>query len=138
MDKSTIVLLAVGAASFAGGVISLSRTKKRDRRCTVSGKARIADVIVERDSDSRGRDYTPVFEFAFGGRVIRKTGGVYSSNRRKYTVGDIVDIRVDPNDPEVFVVEGQTTKSSRSFGVALIIMSVIFVSIGLWLQFGQK
>lgn len=138
MEKSTIALFAVGAISFVGGIISLARTKKRDSRCTVAGQARIAEVQEERNSDGRGRDYTPIFEFNYAGQVIRRPGGVYSSNRLKYRVGDIVDIRVDPNDPRVFVVEGETTKSSRGFGVVLIIMSVIFTAIGLWLQFGEK
>lgn len=136
MEKQTIILLAVGLAAFIIGVISLSRTSKKDKRCTVSGKAVICEVRRSRDTDN-GYDYTPVFEYYYAGRAVRKTGGVYSSSKKKYQEGDVVDIRVNPNDPEDFVVEGQTTKSSRGFGVVLIIMSLIFVGIGLWMQFGE-
>ena len=89
----------------AGGYLLVTDLKKR-KKCSVSSTATLVEV---KSSVRKGRrNYRPVYEFIASGRHIRGDGDVLSSrSRKKFQIGDSVEILYNPDNPEEFRVQGK-------------------------------
>lgn len=113
-----------------GGFLSIFFGRKKKGRCTMPVQAEIVDVKRDYTADSDGTggsyDYTPVLGYVLGGREYKQKADFSSSRRKAFTVGELMEIRVNPNKPSEFVVPGKS--NTAAFGMVLIIMGAfIFV-----------
>ena len=113
-----------------GGFLSIAFGRKKKGRCTMPVHAEIVEVKRDYTSDSDGTggsyDYTPVLGYVLGGRQYKQTADFSSSRRKAFKVGDVMEIRVNPNKPSEFLVPGKS--STFGFGMVLIFMgALIFV-----------
>ena len=127
-----VAYLIVGAVISLIGIISLCRGSKTKKRCTASASAVI--VAVEKEDDEAGREntrkkytYTPIYEFTVNGNTVRKSGGIYSHNKKEFKVGDVSTVMYNPEKPEEFLVNGKS--GSKAFGMALLLFGLVIVAI---------
>ena len=112
--------LLLGLAFLAVGIYLLVTDVKKRKKCTVLTEASLVEV---RSRTSRGRkNYTPVYEFTAAGRHIRGDGDVLSSrSRKKFQIGDSVDIVYNPDNPEEFRVPGK---------IGVLVCSLVLIAFG--------
>lgn len=129
--KPFVIYLIVGIVIALIGILSIKRNSNKKKRCSASARA----VIVEVETDSEESEentkkkytYTPIFEFKADDDVIRKSGGVYSHNKKKYRVGDTEDVFYNPKKPKEFFVKGKD--SGNAFGIALVLFGILVIAI---------
>ena len=128
----------VGVVFVCSGLWFKNYDKGMKDRCTESVQAVVTDY---KSSSSRHNDgtysisYFPVFSYTFDGVEYTKQSN-YGSGEPKYSKGDVVGIRVNPNDATEFF-----NPSDRSdiiynvlMGIGLsFILIVVVVSFGVYL-----
>lgn len=103
-----------------GGINLVSQLNKR-KNCNVLCSGTIVEV--QRRTRKGRRRFTPIYEFTAGGKHIRGDGDVLSTTRRKkYQVGDIVEILYNPENPDEFRVPGKNE---------LLVLSILFLILGI-------
>ncbi len=110
------------AIAFLSVAAAMGLTESQTRRgCTVQTTATVIRLDTKNSSDSEGAAYAPVLMFAAAdGETYTVCGSVYT-NPCKYSRGDRVEIRYNPDKPEKFYIKGS---------IGLYIFSIIFGSIG--------
>lgn len=99
-----VVFLIVGVVFVCSGFWFKNYDKGMKERCTESVQAIVDDY---KSSSSRHNDgtysmsYFPVFSYTFDGMEYTKQSN-YGSGEPKYSKGDVVEIRVNPNDATEF------------------------------------
>ena len=132
MDPFVSYLL-VGIVLVLIGFLVIRKGSQKKNRCTASASAVIVEVQVEKDtSDSENNtgkkyNYTPIYEFTVNGNTIRKSGGIYSHNKKEYHVGDTSTVMYNPDKPEEFLVNGKS--GGKSFGIALLLFGFVIIAI---------
>lgn len=124
--------LIVGIAFVLIGIFNIVKGSKMKGRCTETTSATIVDIEKEYDTtsdDGPGGQYTytPIYEFSANGTTIRKSGGVDSNSKRKYHIGDVAEVKYNPENPNEFIVNGKNVK--KSVGIPLMIFGVIAIGI---------
>ncbi|MCR5600056.1 MAG: DUF3592 domain-containing protein [Ruminococcus sp.] len=121
-----IIMLIIGTSSL----ISYYHAKGN---CTelVTGVIESLDKWEHHDSDEGGRDsvsYAPIYSYTYNGKPYISKESAYSS-KVEFSVGESVDIYVDPADPTtIFVPAYENRKSTAiSFAVTGGIITLLFV-----------
>ena len=98
------VLAGLGLLCFFAGALYWRAALRRDRRCT----ARVQGLVTELAATGNGARVTlcPVLRYAVDGRELTRRSG-FASSRCPFTTGQQVEVRCDPQDPRVFVLEGE-------------------------------
>lgn len=130
--KTFFIYLLVGVILALLGILDIKMGTRKKKRCTASAEARIVEVQSEEDSAGsenthKKYSYTPIYEFTVNGAVIRKSGGIYSHNKKAFRVGDTARVMYDPADPETFLVNGKS--GVKSFGIGLLLFGILIIVI---------
>lgn len=118
-----VVVLAIG--TFKG--VSLNY---KEKHCTQNIRAEI--VYVETHRKTEGRTirtvYTPYFTYSSEGKNF-SGHAKYTAEELKYKVGDMIEIRIDPENPERYLVENDISdhRSSYKVGVDFGILALFLV-----------
>ena len=127
-----VAYLLVGIVIVLIGILIIRKVSQKNNRCTASASAVIAEI--EKDDDEAGREgtrkkyiYTPIYEFVVNGNTIRKSGGIYSHNKREFSVGDTATVKYNPDKPEEFLVNGKS--GGKGFGIALLVFGLVIIAI---------
>lgn len=102
-----LIFLLIGAVflSVAIGVGVYDRNKQD--RCTETTQAQVVDIAVKRGEDG-GLLYAPVFGYTGDGQEYINQQSIYS-NPCGYSVGENVELSYNPDDPQEFYVEGDSS-----------------------------
>ena len=127
-----VAYLLAGIAFVLFGILSIGKGSQKKKRCTASALAVIVEI--EKDDDEAGREgtrkkytYTPIYEFVANGKIIRKSGGIYSHNKKEFSVGDTAAVKYNPDKPEEFLVNGKS--GGKGFGIALMLFGLVIIAI---------
>ena len=127
-----VAYLLVGIVIVLIGILSIRKGSQKKNRCTASASAVIVEI--EKDVDEADREgtrkkytYTPIYEFAVNGTAVRKSGGIYSHNKKEFRVGDFSPIKYNPDDPEEFMVNGKN--GGKGFGMAILLFGLVIIAI---------
>lgn len=121
------IFITLGVFAIIAGIAFFAATRRKRSRCSASVKAKVVGNSLSRSTVGTGRNkssvsaYYPVFEFQFGGKKIRTQGDV-ASNPPEFKIGEIVEIRVNPKNPQK-IVSGN--------GKIEMIISIFMISFGL-------
>ena len=114
------VFLVLGAVNLAGEI-------KRLRACSEETTATVIDVKRSR-TGKRSRSYTPVMEFYVDGRAYVGDGNMLGSSfRRRFKVGDTMEILYDPEDPSLFRPKGKPGMFITS------VLMIVFAAAMVWM-----
>ena len=61
------------------------------------------------------------------GNTVRKSGGIYSHNKKEFSVGDTAAVKYNPDKPEEFLVNGKN--DGKGFGIALLLFGLVIIAI---------
>ena len=127
-----VAYLLVGIVIVLLGFLSIRKGSQKKNRCTASASAVIVEVQAEKDeagseNTHKKYTYTPIYEFTVNGNTIRKSGGIYSHNKKEYHVGDTSTVMYNPDKPEEFLVNGKS--SGKGFGIALLLFGLVIIAI---------
>ena len=127
-----VTYLLVGIVIILIGIISIRKESKKNNRCTASASAVIVEVQAEKDESGsenthKKYTYTPIYEFTVNGNTVRKSGGIYSHNKKEFNVGDTAAVSYNPDKPEEFRVNGK--KGAKGFGIVLVLFGLVIVAI---------
>lgn len=138
LDPKVFAALFLGVALIfvLVGTILLGYPKLKAKKCTESVKAEVIelspDLVRFNGSGSRGRRnstvYRPTFSFVFEGKEYHVVSNT-ASNPPAFHEGEIVELRIDPNDPENFYAPGD--KTTKFIAVVFLVISGIFIVIGI-------
>lgn len=127
-----VAYLLVGIVIVLFGILSIRKGSQKKNRCTASASAVIVEV--EKDDDEAGREgtrkkytYTPIYEFVANGKTVRKSGGIYSHNKKEFSVGDTAAVKYNPDKPEEFLVNGKS--GGKGFGIAILLFGLVIIAI---------
>ena len=118
-----IILIIIGfpCASLFVGINSMIKDIIAKKRCT-----EIVDAEVVGISEYRHRGsltYSPVYGYTYEGVEYKRTTGLFT-NHCSLSVGDHVDILVDPSDPTRF--------RSPKEKVTRFIMNLVIIAVGIF------
>lgn len=122
------IILAVvvfGVGAFKG--VSLNY---KEKHCTQTIRAEI--VRVETHIKTQGKTistvYTPYFTYSTEGRAF-SGHAKYTTIKWKYKVGDIIKIRINPENPEKYLVENDILdyRSSYEVGIGYGVLALFLV-----------
>lgn len=130
------IFLLGGISALGAGAALFAARRRRLGRCTAAVTARVVGNSPVPTGSGRGDGLLrPVLEFEFAGGMRRAVGSV-GSNPPGHKVGDAVEIRVNPDDPDEFVVAGG--KAELLVSLALFGFGVVFSAVGgVILAFGR-
>lgn len=127
------IFLILGVFSLVIGVVFFITTRRNRNRCSNVVSATVVDNVFEHSSIGSGRTkssvatYYPVFEFDFKRKKVRAKGEV-GSNPPEHKVGDVVEIRVNPENPQEIVAG--SGKLEIIISAFLFFIGVLFSTIG--------
>ncbi len=136
MEASWVIFLVAAGMLLIGVLIVIFDRRKR-ARCTEETTAMIIGVNRDFSRDDDGHkeySYTPIFEFSARGVTVRRQGGSSFSRKRKVKVGETKQVRYNPENPNEFVVVGDSGNTGG--GVTLIVMSIIIAAVVLCARLG--
>lgn len=133
-----IVFLIVGVVFVCSGLWFKNYDEGMKDRCTEYVQAIVDDY---KSSSSRNNDgtysisYFPVFSYTFDGMKYTKQSN-YGSGEPKYSKGDVVEIKVNPNDATEFF--DPSDRSDIVYNVLIgvgmfLILIIVVVSFGVYL-----
>ena len=124
-----LVLFGVGIIFLIAGIIIYNTSTTKIKNCTEPVTATVAEVKEKRERRISDDDlepdlkkyYYPVFEYTYKGSEykVESNEGERSSS---YKVNDKIELLINPNKPEEFVVKG-----SKSY----LIITIIFLFFGI-------
>jgi len=101
--------LIIGGIFFLVGIALLWKQLKAKMKCTatVSGEVVEYQEEVHHSSHSHGRElvYYPIFTYYYNGQWHRQKGSM-GRGRQQYEIGQHVELRCNPEDPDTFIVVG--------------------------------
>ncbi len=96
----------------------------RKKNCTSKAVGTVTDLVRStnyHDRNSHARGFHPVVQYTTDkGETLSVTSAV-STNPPKYKVGDIVNVKYDPNKPQKFYIDGDNTIN---------IVKIVFLCVG--------
>ena len=106
---ASLIFVLVGIALLLGTITRAAQEKK----CTVLVRAVCTDLDARTTNHSAGDSaYTikcPVFTFDYNGKTYSVNSGTYSGGV-KAVVGQEYDLYINPDDPELFMEEGESKR----------------------------
>lgn len=100
-----IIGYIVGIVIMLSSIFMLWRSYRRRDRCTVPVKAQVVQIreeevdITDEGTPMSSTTYIPVFRFTLASGRVVVTEGNFGDAAPAYEVGDIVDLRCNPDDP---------------------------------------
>ena len=130
--KPFVAYLLVGIVIVLLGFLNIRKGSQKKKRCTASASAMIVEVQAEKDeagseNTHKKYTYTPIYEFSVNGNTIRKSGGIYSHNKREFKVGDTAAVKYNPDKPDEFLVNGKS--GGKRFGIVLVLFGLMIIAI---------
>lgn len=131
----TLIFTIVSIIMIAVGIITLRVKKVSQNKCTEKVSAKVVDLTTRSSSSRRnGRHhynttYAPVFEYYYDNQkyVIQSS---ISSDPPEYTIGQTVELKINPNNPKKFYDPNSKTLSMIGYifiGVGILMMAVFIV-----------
>lgn len=139
INKRTILTVTLLATIFVGitftviSVVISDKTQNDTEMCTARTEGTVVDILQDtiepRDiGETRRFYYYPVVEYMAGSETIRKQSSV-GGDKDTYEIGDRVEIFYDPDDPEHFCLEGNTstilTSVFRFVGIGMLVTATV-------------
>ncbi len=138
MDAKYVMLIVAGVM-FLIGLIVVIVDRSRKARCTMVTMGTVVSVLREVDTDENGHkkhSYRPVFEYFTGTQTVRREARFAVSSSRKYRVGDVQEIRFNPDKPEEYILS--KGGSSLASGILLMIAAVAIAGVTVYFSFIRK
>lgn len=129
-DFCFYILILACVVEFAIGIFNGLSLNYKEKYCTEDMSVKI--VRVARDTRTRGRRmetvYTPYFVYNSEGRVFNGHAK-YTTTEKKYEVGDLIKIKINPENPKIYLVENDIThyNSSYDVGKTFGVITLIFI-----------
>jgi len=126
-----IPVLLIGAAFFAVGVLLTLRQWSGKKNNTLKTTAYVTRYDTEQrydtDTASISIVYFPVLSYRANGRQYEKRDSV-GSGKKKYEIGQQLDILCDPRDPQRFFIKGDRSAALVATAALAIGTGVILLS----------
>ncbi len=135
--QATIALYIVAAVMLLIGILIVFFDRRKRARCTEETTATIVSVGEDVSRDGSGhkeRSYTAYYEFTARGGTVRRQGGTSTTRKRKYKRGETRQVKYNPDNPNEFIVIGDSGNSVG--GIVLIILAIVIAGVVLAAQLG--
>ena len=135
--QATIALYIVAAVMVLIGILIVFFDRRKRARCTEETTATIVSVGEDVSRDGSGhkeRSYTAYYEFTARGGTVRRQGGTSTTRKRKYKRGETRQVKYNPDNPNEFIVVGDSGNSVG--GIVLIILAIVIAGVVLAAQLG--
>ncbi len=135
--QATIALYIVAAVMVLIGILIVLFDRRKRARCTEETTATIVSVGEDVSRDGSGhkeRSYTAYYEFTARGGTVRRQGGTSTTRKRKYKRGETRQVKYNPDNPNEFIVVGDSGNSVG--GIVLIILAIVIAGVVLAAQLG--
>ena len=135
--QATIALYIVAAVMVLIGILIVFFDRRKRARCTEETTATIVSVGEDVSRDGSGhkeRSYTAYYEFTARGGTVRRQGGTSTTRKRKYKRGETRQVKYNPDNPNEFIVVGDSGNSVG--GIVLIILAIAIAGVVLAAQLG--
>ncbi|MDE5770310.1 MAG: DUF3592 domain-containing protein [Ruminococcus sp.] len=115
---------------FAVGMFKGVSLNYKEKHCTQTVRAEIVRVEIHRKTYGKTKRtvYTPYFTYSADGKTFK---GHAEDTKRfgKYKVGDMIEIRIDPENPKKYLVENDISdyRSSYEVGMDFGLLALILV-----------
>lgn len=122
-----VIFIFLGVFALIAGIAFFIATRRKRNRCSVSVNAKVVENVLENSTVGTGRNkssvsaYYPVFEFDFNRKKVRAKSDT-GSVPPEYKIGDVVEILVNPDNPNEIV---------SASGKIELIVSLFMISFGL-------
>lgn len=117
-DFCFYILILVCVVGFAIGIFNGVSLNYKEKYCTQEMSVKI--VRVEKDTRTSGRIskivYTPYFIYSSDGKIFNGHAE-YTVISEKYKVGDLIKIKINPENPKIYLVENDITHYHSSYDV---------------------
>ena len=135
--QATIAFYIVAAVMLLIGILIVFFDRRKRARCTEETTATIVSVGEDVSRDGSGhkeRSYTAYYEFTARGGTVRRQGGTSTTRKRKYKRGETRQVKYNPDNPNEFIVVGDSGNSVG--GIVLIILAIVIAGVVLAAQLG--
>ena len=120
MESIISWLIAAGLAGF--GVYLIFIAFYSLAKYSEETVARIIDIDFR---TRKGRNiYSPIVEYYGGGNKIEKKADISSNSRKKFSVGDEVTVKYNPEKPDEFAIKGKSFISNLIWGICALGLGV--------------
>lgn len=121
-----LIILAFIIAGFSMLFLPIINKKRLKKVCNVMVSAKLVDYKYTY-SDNGNKLYSPIYEFEFNGKKHNVSNNMYSNIGVK-PVDTIVNLMINPNDPEEYIDNSQSNIIVIVLGVIFLIVSIpIFI-----------
>lgn len=148
MNNNEIMLIC-GIFMLGFGIRMLITYFKENKNYTVTSATIVRfDRELDHNHHSHGNyvSYTPIFEYTYNGKTYqeehRVSSAKYGKGMRivpasKYSIGDVVDVRVYDNGKKVYAVIDDENNIKMPFRMGLILTAVgaVFIAVAVYFEF---
>jgi len=121
-------VLLIGIFFFAIGVLLLVKEIKKKKNSTSAALAEVASYFTSVSSDEDGGEtysYFPVMRYYIAGKCYEQKSDT-GSGKKKYEIGQKVNILYNPDNPNEFMIEGdKNTFIAAVIGIILGLGAII-------------
>ena len=130
--KVGIVFMFLGCIEMIVGGIFFSVYLDKEERCTQLVDAVVMDLATKGDYDDDDMSYAPVFLYEYENALYSSQHEIYT-NPCSYEIGDDVELLIDPNEPEDFIIKGSIWMQLiggifLGLGVVFLIISLLLIA----------
>ncbi len=128
-----IWILIAGLLIVVGGIFLW----KREKRLFENAVPATATVIRYDEYENIGRPhamYTAVVTYALADGTPMEAKEQAGRNRRKYEIGQTLDIEYSPQKPDFFVIRGDSSRTFAFVGMLVFGLAMIGLAVVLYLQ----
>lgn len=119
-DFCFYVLILASAVVFVIGIFNGVSLNYKKKHCIQDIRAEI--IRIEKNVRTSGRRaetiYTPYFTYISDGKIF-KGHAKYTTINGKYKVGDTIKIKINPENPEKYLVENDIARYSSSYKMGM-------------------
>lgn len=128
-----VILIIVGLLFAVVGIIIIVSSKAKSKRCTETVMAEVVDNITSVSyTDKRpSTTYKPVFSFTYDGKSYQFNSNT-SANPPVFQVGEIVELKVNPDNPADFYAEKD--KVTKILSMAFTAIGVLLTIVGIVIE----
>jgi len=126
-----LVLFFLGLILLCTSIRSYSEIRKMSDRCTLEVSADCIRVDTSKIATRVGRSHEmsyPVFSYEVNGQIYEKKSYISISSDDEFRKGEKYTIKVDPNDPDVFIFDAakraMKTRAEKVLYIGAIVMII--------------
>lgn len=114
------LLIIFSVVVFVVGMFKGVSLNYKEKHCTQTVRAKIVRVETHRKTSGKTTRtvYTPYFNYSEDGKTF-SGHAEYTTINWKYKVGDIIEIRIDPENPKKYLVENDIADYRSSYEVGM-------------------